>query len=225
MTCSPGCSSVADPRESNSGEERSACSNGLDDDMDGIKCTYFAALIGCETKSATESVGTGYRVVTSKVKDIANPISAASGHADAETVAGAATQRADSAYTTVGYCTLADLPGFRLDPPRGKPMRCALVLFNKKDAEGFHIHKLEYIEPDQVENAIECLRKLRMLSKRVQPVPVVKEKRPHDVFLEAAKRAPQEAKRARTLQVAPTDQELEEYNAPLDLTSPAHGGC
>ena len=67
------------------------------DDMDGIKCTYFAALIGCETKSATESVGTGYRVVTSKVKDIANPISATSGHADAETVAAAATQRADSA--------------------------------------------------------------------------------------------------------------------------------
>ena len=111
-------------------------------------------------------------------------------------------------------------------------MRCALVLFNKKDAEGFHIHKLEYIEPDQVENAIECLRKLRMLSKRLQPVPVAGRysdmplaKRPHAVFLEAAKRAPQEAKRARTLQVAPTDQELEEYNAPLDLTSPAHGGC
>ena len=107
-------------------------------------------------------------------------------------------------------------------------MRCALVLFNKKDAEGLHIHKMEYIESDQIENAIECLRKLRMLSKRVQPVPVVKEKRPHDVFLEAAKRAPQEAKRARTLQVAPTDQELEEYHAraaPLDLTSPAHGGC
>ena len=26
-------------------------------------------------------------------------------------------------------------------------MRCALVLFTKKNAEGFHIHKLEYIEP------------------------------------------------------------------------------
>ena len=49
-------------------------------------------------------------------------------------------------------------------------MRCALVLFTKKNAEGFHIHKLEYIEPDQVENAIACLRKLRTLSKGVQPV-------------------------------------------------------
>ena len=33
-------------------------------------------------------------------------------------------------------------------------MRCALVLFTKKYAEGFHIHKLEYIEPDRVDNAI-----------------------------------------------------------------------
>ena len=178
-----------------------------------MKCNYFAALIGCETKSATEQVGTGFRVVTSKLKDVANPISTVSGHADAETTAGAASQRAKPSYTTVGYCTLADLLGFRLDSPRGKPMRCVLVLFTKKDAEGLHIHKLEYIEPDQVSNAITCLRKLRTLSKRVQPVPVVKEKRAQAVFLEAAKRAPEEAKKARTFQVAPTDQELEEYHA------------
>ena len=50
-------------------------------------------------------------MVTSKVKDIANPISAVSGHADAETTAGAASQRADSSYT------LDDLLGFCLDPP------------------------------------------------------------------------------------------------------------
>ena len=106
-----------------------------------------------------------------------------------------------------------------MDPPRGKAMRCALVLFTKKDEEGFHIHKLECIEPDQVENAIACLRKLRTLSKKVQPVALVKEKRAHAVFLEAAKRAPVEAKKARTLKEAPTDQELEEYHAsaaPLD---------
>ena len=92
-------------------------------------------------------------------------------------------------------------------------MRCALVLCAKKDKEGFHIHKLELIEPDQVDNAIQCLQKLRTLSKRVQPVPVNKEKRAQAVFLAAAKQAPQEPKKARTLQVAPTDQELEEYHA------------
>ena len=40
-------------------------------------------------------------------------------------------------------------------------MRCALVLFTEKNAEGFH---REYIEPDQVDNAILCLQKLRTLS-------------------------------------------------------------
>ena len=95
-------------------------------------------------------------------------------------------------------------------------MRCALVLCTKKAQDGFHIHKLELIEPDQVDNAIQCLRKLRTLSKRVQPVPMktdAKEKRAQAVFLEAAKQAPTPAKKARTLQVAPTDQELEEYHA------------
>ena len=130
------------------------------------------------------------------VKDVANP--SATG---------------DRIYSTVGYCCMGDLAGYRLDPPRGKQLRCALVLCAKKDKEGFHIHKLQLIEPDQVDNAIQCLPKLRTLSKRVQPVPVNKEKRAQAVFLEAAKQAPQEPKKARTLQVAPTDQELEEYHA------------
>ena len=166
------------------------------DQTEGMKCAYFAALIGCEHKSVSDQVGSGFRVVTSKVKDVANP--SATG---------------DGIYTTVGYCSMGDLAGYRLDPPRGKQMRCALVLFTKKDKEGFHIHKLELIEPDQVDNAIQCLRKLRTLSKRVQPVPVNKEKRAQAVFLEAAKQAPTPTKKARTLQVAPTDQELEEYHA------------
>ena len=82
------------------------------DDLEGMKCTYFAALIGCDTKSATEQFGIGFKVVTSKVKDIANPISTVSMHADAETTTGAASQRADSSYTIVGYRTLDDLLGF-----------------------------------------------------------------------------------------------------------------
>ena len=82
------------------------------DDLEGMKCTYFAALIGCDTKSATEQFGICFRVVTSKVKDIANPISTVPRHADAETTTGAASQRADSSYTIVGYRTLDDLLGF-----------------------------------------------------------------------------------------------------------------
>ena len=74
-------------------------------------------------------------------------------------------------------------------------MRCALVLFTEKNAEGFH---REYIEPDQVDNAILCLQKLRTLSKKVQPNPLIQDGRAHEVFLEAAKRASGDAKRART---------------------------
>ena len=48
---------------------------------------------------------------------IANPISTVSGHADFETTTGAASQRADSSYTIVGYRTMDDLIGFCLDTP------------------------------------------------------------------------------------------------------------
>ena len=58
--------------------------------------------------------------------------------------------------------------------------------------------KLEYIEPDRVAKAIICLQKLRTLSKKVQPNPVIRDGRAHEVFLEAAKRASGDAKRART---------------------------
>ena len=97
-------------------------------------------------------------------------------------------------------------------------MRCALVLCTKKDKEGFHIHKLELIEPDQVDNAIQCLQKLRTLSKRVQPVPVNKEKRAQAVFLAAAKQAPQEPKKARTLQAVPTGDQTNDTCGTLRIT-------
>ena len=82
-----------------------------------------------------------------------------------------------------------------------------------------HPDKLEYIEPDQVENAILCLQNLQTLSKKVQPNPVIQDGRAHEVFLEAAKRASGNVKKASTLQVAPANHELVEYRAravPLD---------
>ncbi len=59
------------------------------------------------------------------------------------------------------------LPGCRLSPPRGKPARYAICLFTTKVDEGVHIGKLEYFKPDQVGNAIACMRKLRKLRKRI----------------------------------------------------------
>ena len=102
-----------------------------------------------------------------------------------------------------------NLPGFRLDPPRGKNFRVAVVLFTKADEkEGLHIHKLEYIEPEQVKEAVLCMQKLRRLSKGVHTVST--DKRSHSVALVNEGMSPCTTKKARTLQAVPTEASLPE---------------
>ena len=123
------------------------------------------------------------------VKDVANP--SATG---------------DRIYSTVGYCCRGDLAGYRLDPPRGKQLRCALVLCAKKDKEGFHIHKLVSIEPDQVNQAVACRQKLRRLSKQVRSESTDKRSRALD--LDSDGRSACDTKKARTLQAPTTGDSL-----------------
>jgi hypothetical protein len=162
------------------------------DGQEGPRGLYVAALVACGSKSKTQQLGAdGYKVVVD-VKDIANP----EGTVD----------NPIGTYKTVGYCDVDSLPGFCLDPPRGRNFRVAVVLFTKADEEeGLHIHKLEYIEPEQVAHAVLCMQKLRRLSKGVRSVST--EKRSHSVALGSA---PSDIKKARTLQAAPTEASLPE---------------
>ena len=152
-------------------------------------------------KSKTEQMSErGYKVATEGIKDIANP----KGTLDAPV----------GNHTVIGYCSIDNLAGFRLDPPRGKKTRVALALFSKVTGDGTYIiHRLEIIEPDQVENAVVCLQKLHRLSKKVHQTS--SEKRSHSFDLEsAAKTSPSDTKKARTLQAAPTDSSLPEEGKP-----------
>ena len=141
-----------------------------------------------------EPVGDGYKVVTTAVQDLANPC------------------QASRSYSLVGYCSLSALPAFSLDPPRGKQRRVAVVLLSQCLQEDhatesntcFQIHKVEHIEPDQVENAIKCFQSLRTLTRKLGSG--VSDKRTHSFAV------PEEAKhtkKARCLQAAPTDVSLD----------------
>ena len=153
-------------------------------DLPGPKGVFAAVLVASNRKSNTDSIGdNGYKVVTVSVKDMANP------------AGNAAAPIGD--HTLVGYCNLDDLPGFRLDPPRGRDFRVAIVLITRVDEEGLHIHKSENIEPDQVENAIKCMQRLRRMSKQIRPKGIGK--RSHNLSLAASG-----LKKARTLQSIPT---------------------
>ena len=164
------------------------------DDREGPRSLFVAALVASPNKSKPEQVSDdGYKVVTVGVKDVANP-------------AGSIDKPVGN-HSLVGFCSMNDLAGFRLDPPRNKDFRFALVLFTKADDhEGLHIHKLEYIEMDQIENAVKCMQKLRKLSKGVHSVST--EKRSHSIAFECLSErgvSPREIKKARNLQSVPTD--------------------
>ena len=93
--------------------------------------------------------------------------------------------------------------------PRGKNFRVAVVLFTKADnEEGLHIHTLEYIESDQVKNAVLCMQKLRKLSKGIHTVSI--EKRSHSVELVHEGMSPSTTKKARILQAVPSAASLPE---------------
>ena len=166
---------------------------GFQMSYDGVqspRSSYVIALIASEAKSTTTNVGEGYQVTSPKIQDLANPDAGA----------------LQPGYSVVGFCTLDNLPAFRLDPPRGKPNRCAVCLFSRRQENTLHVHKLECLEPDQVENAVVCFQKLRKLSKGIHPEGT--EKKSHDVKA-CAESAGNPKKKARLLQAVPTDASLE----------------
>ena len=69
--------------------------------------------------------------------------------------------------------------------------------------------KLEYIEPDQVKQAVVCMQKLRRLCKGITTT-MSTEKRSHSVALGFSGMSPCDIKKARTLQAAPTEASLPE---------------
>ena len=176
----------------------------LYDGMQAPRSTYVLSLIASESKSTTTNIGEGFQVSTSKIHDVANPLAGASQptSGDASSSAGAS----QLSYSMLGFCTLDHLSAFRLDPPRGKPTRCALCVISRREQDIFHILKLECLEPEQVTTAIDCIRKLRTLCKGIRPSST--EKRSHDVRV-CADAMPTQVKKARTLQTVPTDKSMQ----------------
>ena len=159
------------------------------DDGPAHQAMYAAALIASEGKSQHEDCGGGYAVTTAGIKDIANP------------------NGEDHVYTVTGFCGKEDLMNFRLGPPRGKAHRGAIALFSKVEGTKLHLHKLEYIEPSQMDGAIKCVRKLRALSKKIRPTATEKRSRAMDHLFQAS---PRDTKKCRSLQLQPTDDSLAE---------------
>ena len=170
------------------------CKVMFDGEREGPACEYVAVLVRCAAKSVQESFGTGYRVTTPGVMDLAfSPDDASQLVHD------------QNSFNLVGYCGEEDVMNFRLDPPRGKSFRAAVVLVSRMKETELQIHKLEYVEPGDVDNAIQCFRKLRTLSSQIMPRNNLKRSQVEmqQVSLETAHK-----KCCRSLQYCPTDTSL-----------------
>lgn len=159
------------------------------DDVAAPRSAHVLSFVAATEKSSTLSIGEGFQVTTLNVLDFANPAGAA-----------------QPSYTLLGYCSVDALPGFRMDPPRGRSLRYAMCLLTKREDATFYADKLEYIEPDQVDNAVRCFRKLRSLCQRIQPV--TSEKRSGSVAA-CSDTTTALQKRSRTLCAVPTDVSME----------------
>ena len=88
----------------------------------------------------------------------------------------------------------------------GQTFRVALALYSSADEnEGFQIHKIENSEPGQIGNAVKCIQRLRTLTKCLRSDSTDKRTRSMDLG-----DSPENVKRARSLQLVPTDESMHE---------------
>jgi hypothetical protein len=158
------------------------------DGVESVKAKFVAVLVASPNRSTPTAVGSGYKVTTSGIIDYANPGALLS-----------------EAYTVAGFCGMNDMLDFKLDPPRGKSSRVAVILISGMDSEGFQVHKQEHVEPADSDNAVACFRKLRLLSTKINTKGT--EKRSHSLGHQFVAKTT-DVKRCRTLQAAPTDQSM-----------------
>ena len=158
------------------------------DATDAPRSACVLSLVASSAKSNTVSIGDGFQVTTPEVLDHANPAGAP-----------------QPSVSLVGYCTMNALPGFRMDPPRGQAHRFAMCTITKREDDAYHVHKLEYIEPSQIEDAVRCVRKHRSLRKRIQPASSEKRSRNVAACSDGLNTV---QKKARTLIAVPTDSSL-----------------
>ncbi len=159
------------------------------DGLEAPPAACAAVLIQSFNASVTTACGDGFKITT-------------------EGITGAAdTQETNSAtqpsFTVVGYGSLDDM--VRLDPPRGKKSRCAVLLIEKMENTTLHMQKAEFIEPSDATGAIHCFARLRKLCQKITPTSNAK--RTQSLSSDFAE-DPDNMKKCKVLRAVPTDESL-----------------
>ena len=160
------------------------------DGVPGIKAAYAAVLVESVRATATTPCGDGFMAKTTDLQDVAAlPSGTADSQADAL-----------SNYTVVGYSGLNGI--IKLDPPRGKKSRFAVLVIDKVANGVFEMQKAEYVESEDVAGAVLCFQRLRKLCIQIRPTGGSKRSHAESTaFVES----PINLKKCRSLKEMPTD--------------------
>ena len=92
----------------------------------------------------------------------------------------------------------------KLDPPRGKKSRFAVLLVDKIDDMTVEMQKAEFVEPEDVAGAVKCFQRLRQVCKEIkQNTPSGSAKRSRSESASFVL-SPKDLNKCRTLKAVPT---------------------
>lgn len=97
----------------------------------------------------------------------------------------------------------------KLDPPRGKKSRFAVLLVDKIDDVTVEMQKAEFVEPEDAVGAVKCFQRLRQVCKQIKqitPSGSAKRTRSESNSFVAS---PMDLKKCRSLKAVPTDASID----------------
>ena len=159
------------------------------DGVQGQKAAYAVVLVESVANTVTSACGDGFKAQTSDIRDVASGVK----DSDAD----------EKLYTVVNFSALDGI--VKLDPPRGKKSRLAVLLVTEFKDGVLSMHKAEYVEPDDADGAVACFRRLRQLCKMIRPSASTKRGNAESGnFVES----PMNIKKCKSLKGVPTDESL-----------------
>ena len=178
------------------------------DGQPGVRAAYAAILVESIRATTTEPCGDGFKTETTGIRDIAAlglPGSNSDDLVEFEPGKACDLLATEPAFTIVGFSTLQGI--IKLDPPRGKKSRFAVVLIDKFMDGTLEMQKAEFVEQDEAQGAVDCFRRLRKACKHIRPLAT--KKRTHTESANFVQ-SPENIKKCRTLRAMPTEGSLDD---------------
>ena len=174
------------------------------DGQPGQRAAYAIVLVESLQATTTQAFGDGFKAETKGIRDVAftgdaSQLANASLTGDAES--------REVLYRVIGFSNLNGI--VKLDPPRGKKSRFAVILLDKIDDMTIEMQRAEFVEPEDVAGAVKCFQRLRQVCKQIKqiaPANSAKRTRSQSTKFVAS---PMDLKKCRTLKAVPTDASMD----------------